>query len=737
MILTISKIKKSLKSIALAAALVLPLSCFNNVESVTPILPPVFPGEYGIYATLVGETPRTAIPTWPSSPEYYVEYSRLSDWDDVTKHIVITPASDPTAFMVDGSGAVKNFYLPLSNDTWTVEAGVKNGGVKQLTAKKTIPLTPDEPVVNESFFLQMPITENGQGSIELQVEVESGSGINFVEMLIQCGNNPTITPTRTGSNPYTFTASNIPNGKQKIIINAYESSNNMGNQLYSSVQDVIIYAGLTTNHWLINGSNPTGNKFTITSQMVADYLPRQFYVDSVVGLDSNSGLTKNFPFQTMTKAISAIQARNETNEFTIHIKDGSSFTNGGCTIIQQSIKIECWKNVPNDMLGSATWTLTGDGNATSLQIGYTTTRGKLTIVSANDSCGLTLFGNNQDHTCIKIENGDFIMDGGKITGFGTSSSTGIGAVNLSDNTDSSKRRVFTMRKGEISGNIAICPGVYVGSGSTSFIMEGGKIINNTSTIDTGFAVGVYGTMYISGLIQIGGTTSTDNKHSDGSKANVLLSTGNKFIINAPLATGTHIGVSASFSGANIPTTTNQVALTQNYTNNEAPSEFFSYDEYSASRPYVFVRATQTGIIGEAALTKGGGTLYSARDFNFSLSVTFGQAQTNPPKKQVIITPVVTYGGVTVYYNETDRKVYWDAALTNKFSDDLVDFEAVLSICGDELPSFPTVYQPISSTPRNKFIFSIHFPGTYTLNVTASYMGIDYSASFDFNSASIP
>lgn len=733
MILTISKIKKSLKSIALAAALVLPLSCFNNVESVTPILPPVFPGEYGIYATLVGETPRTAIPTWPASPEYYVEYSTLSDWDDVTKHIVITPASDPTAFMVDGSGAVKNFYLPLSNDTWTVEAGVKNGGIKQLTATKTIPLTPDEPVVNESFFLQMPVTANGKGSIELKVEAESGSEINFIEMLIQCSDGTTITAGRSGN---TFSASNIPNGKQKIVINAYESSNNTGNQLYSSVQDVIIYAGLTTNYWLINGSNPTGNKFTITSQMVADYLPRQFYVDSTDGLDNNSGLTKNFPFKTMTKAISAIQNRNETNEFTIHIKDGSSFTNGGCTIIQQSIKIECWKNVPNDMLGSATWTLTGDGNDTSLQIGYGTGRGKLTIVSANDSCGLTLFGNNQDHTCIKIDNGDFIMDGGKITGFGTSSSTGIGAVNLPDNTDSSKRRVFTMRKGEISGNIAICPGVYVGSGSTSFIMEGGKIIKNTSTTAGGFAVGVYGTMYISGLIQIGGTASTDNKHSDGSKANVLLTAGNKFIINAPLATGTHIGVSASF-GANIPTTTNQVALTQNYTNNESPAEFFSYDEYSALHPYIFVRATQTGIIGEAALTKGGGTLLSARDFNFSLSVTFGQAQTNPPKKQVIITPAVTYGGVTVYYNETDRKVYWDAALNNKVSNDLVDFGAELSICGDELPSYPTVYQPIRSTPRNKFIFSIHFPGTYTLNVTASYMGIDYSASFDFNSASIP
>ncbi|MCR4947947.1 MAG: hypothetical protein K6A15_02215 [Treponema sp.] len=734
MILTISNIKKSLKTIALAAALVLPLSCFNNVESVTPILPPVFPGEYGIYATLVGETPRTAIPTWPSTPEYYVEYSTLSDWDDVTKHIVITPASDPTAFMVDGSGAVKNFYLPLSNDSWVVEAGVKNGGVKQLTAKKTIPLTPDEPVVNESFFLQMPITENGQGSIELQVEVESGSGINFVEMLIQCGNNPTITPTRTGSNPYTFTASGIPNGKQKIIINAYESSNNTGNQLYSSVQDVIIYAGLTTNHWLINGSNPTGNKFTITSQMVADYLPRQFYVDSAVGLDSNSGLTKNFPFQTMTKAISAIQARNETNEFTIHIKDGSSFTNGGCTIIQQSIKIECWKNVPNDMLGSATWTLTGDGNGTSLQIGYTTTRGKITIVSANDSCGLTLFGNNQDHTCIQIYNGDFIMDGGKITGFGISSSNSIGAVNLPDNTNNPKRRVFTMRKGEISGNRAICSGVYIGSGSTCFIMEGGKIINNTSTTATGFAVGVYGAMYISGLVQIGGTDSTDNKFTDGSKSNLYLSEYKKLIINGNLATGSHIGLAVDF-GSNIPSTTNQVAVTQNYTNNEAPSTFFNYD---GSEAFVFVRSTQTGSVGEAALILGGGKIMSARDFNFSFTITDGdsndannQLLTINTNKQILISPLVTYGGSQLYYNSSTRVLYFDSAYTQPVSYEVVAFNVELSMYGVPFPAGSS-YAPIAQSTAGAYtIPGLPYPGTYTLTVVITYMGIKYSANFDF------
>ena len=364
---------------------------------------------------------------------------------------------------------------------------------------------------------------------------------------------------------------------------------------------------------------------------------------------------------------------------------------------------------------------------------------KLTIVSANDTCGLTLDGNNSNFTCLEVYNGDFIMDGGKIIHFGTNSTLKAG-VYLADNNDPSRRKVFTMRKGEISGNIAICPGVYVGSGSTCFIMEGGKIINNTSTTATGFTVGVYGSMYISGLIQIGGTASTDNKHSDGSKANVLLTAGNKFIINAPLATGTHIGVSASFSGANIPTTTNQVALTQNYTNNEAPSEFFSYDEYSTSRPYVFVRATQTGIVGEAALTKGGGKIMSARDFIFSFTITDSDANdannqllTINTNKQIVINPVVTYGGSQLYYNSGTRMLYYDSAYTQPVSSEVVAFNAELSMYGVPFPAGSS-YAPIANGLYETGAYTIPglpYPGTYTLTVVITYMGIKYSANFDF------
>lgn len=732
MILTISKIKKSLKSIALAATLLLPLSCFNNVEPAVPYLPPVFPGEYGIYATLAGESPRTAIPTWPSTPEYYVEYSTLSDWNDVTKHIIKTPASDPSIFNVDAGGNVRNFYLPLSNDTWVVEAGVKNGGIKQLTATKTIPLTPEESVVNENFFLQMPVIENGKGSIELKVEAESGSGINFIEMLIQCGDGTTITASRSGD---TFTASNIPNGKQKIVINAYESADNSGRQIFSTIQDVIIYAGLTTNQWLINGSVPSGNKYTITSQMVTDFIPFQYYVDSALGNNSYSGATTKFPFQTISKAIDVIQARSETREFTIHVKDGSSFTDSGTTTITKSIKIECWKNVPNDRLGSATWTRTSSGTDTAIKIGTDSVQAKLTIVSANDTCGLTLDGNNSNFTCLEVYNGDFIMDGGKITHFGTNSTTRAG-VYLADNNDSSRRKVFTMRKGEISGNRAIiCPGVYIGSGFTCFIMEGGKIINNTSTTVAGFAVGVYGSMYVSGLVQIGGTDSTDNKfEANGRNANLYLCSDKKLIISGSLAAGSHIGLAVDF-GSNIPSTTNQVAVTQNYTNNEAPSTFFNYDGTEA---FVFVRSTKTGSVGEAALIRGGGNIMSARDFNFTFTITDddsidanNQLLTINTNKMIVIKPLVTYGGSPLNYNSSTRVLYFDSAYQQPVSLEQVVFNVELSMYGVPFPAGSS-YAPIAQSTAGAYtIPGLPYPGTYTLTVVITYMGIKYSANFDF------
>ena len=110
MILTISNIKKSLKTIAFAAMFLLPLSCVNNLdvndspqeETKPAVKADEAAGDgaslnYCLYATVQGESARTALPSFPGSPVYYVEYSKLSDWGDSSKHIIKTPSSAPAA----------------------------------------------------------------------------------------------------------------------------------------------------------------------------------------------------------------------------------------------------------------------------------------------------------------------------------------------------------------------------------------------------------------------------------------------------------------------------------------------------------------------------------------------------------------------------------------------------------------------------------------------------------------
>lgn len=735
MILNIANIKKSLRIIALAATLVLPLSCFNAVDGGVPFIPVVNPGEYGLNATVKSDASRTAIPAWPASPEYYVEYSKQSDWNDASKHTIKTPATDSSAFTLNGSGVVTNFYIPLASGTWVVETGVKNGTVKQLSAVKTVTLTPEAPVATETFFLQMPITADGKGNLELQVEVESGSGIGFVEMLIQCSNNTSITAAPSGTNPYTFTASNIPNGQQKIIINAYESADNTGRQIFSTTQDLIIYAGITTNQWLINGSVPTGNKYTITSQMVTDFIPRQYYVDSTLGSNSNSGATKEFPFQTISKAIEVIQARSETYEYTIHVKDGTTETRNEALTLTKSIKIECWKDVPNDMLGSATWTVTTTtmGITQAITIGTDTERPRFTIISANETCGLTINGNSGIRGCIKIYEGEFIMDGGKITGYGTDA-TQCAAVYLPNASITDLRR-FTMKKGEISGNTAnVASAVYVGP-RTTFIMEGGKIINNTA-VDIAHAVVNYGSLYLSGKVQIGGTPATDNTlESGGAKRNLLIVEDtitvspapvlNKIYLSGPLSSDALIGFSVDFGSVTLPTTTTPVVFTKNYTEGMSPSNFFIEDSDS----YVVIRSQESTTVGEAAIAIGGGKIYTSKDFSFTFTPD-STTLTKNTSKNITITPAVTFRGTTLYFNNQDGKLYRDSAMTDAISSEATSWSVELAMNGAKLKN---TYQPVGAvTYKNQYtIPGLPYDGTYTLTVIVTYMGFKYSASFNY------
>ena len=713
---------------------------------------------------------RMAMPMFPSSPVYYVEYSKEADWTDESKHIIKT-SSDTGVFSNDR----KSFNIPLEKGTWVVEVGVKNGTVKQLKDKKTIPLTPENPVANEDFFLTMTQTESGKGSVSLKVVKESYSYnaeedipvINFIEVKILCSNGTTINAT---NNSNVFSASDVPSGQQRIQINAYDSSNSTGTLIFSEIQEIYIYDGLTTNQWVFDGVVQSGdnNKYQITKAKVKDFLPRQYFVDSRenIGNDGNSGTTKDSPFKTISKAIDVISHRSEDFMFTIHVKNGFSETINETITLTKSVRIECWKETPNDMLGKAT--LKVYGTDYGIIIGTVgddeehSIRTQLYLVALGEGNGLTLDGDGNDGDCgaVQINNGTFVIDGGKITGYNMNTSVD-GAVCLASvpSEKSWVERIFIMKKGEISGNSGCHAGaVYVGS-DTLFQMDGGTIINNISGSDYA-AVFNNGDMSASGLVVIAG-----NKREDDSNANLWLpqSTAqdntsgklNVLNINGALEQSSNIGISPVFSFFYSPSSAKPIAITNNYTDTFSPSKVFKYDG-AESDGLVITKSRNQVNFGEAAFTKGGGVFYRADDFIFAFELKDSDnAETahdvtsvkKNEEKAVFVIPTIKRkenGGnpSNLYYKSEDCGVYEDAGFTeptsvqeNAEGDYVVVpliWPAQPELCMDGVP-LPDGYQPQVKTgdPANKFtIPELPYTGNYTLSVSVNYLGFEYSASFN-------
>ena len=761
---------KILKELVLATMIILFASCTNNIDesfqekeksyyslSGNIKIDSVFARNYNSDYSNVSS--RTAMPKWPNSPVYYVEYAKEEDWADESKHITKTP-SDTGVFTTNES-KITGFYIPLVKGTWVVEVGVKDGENVQLKDKKTIPLTPENPIANEDFFLTMSQTQDGKGTVSLIVEKESYSynpsegipAIGFIEVKIQCSNGTIINTTK---NENVYSAENIPSGQQRIIINAYDSSDTSGLLIFSAIQEIYIYDGLTTNQWVFDGVVQTAvnNKFQITKAKVKDFLPRQYFVDSSVeNGDSNTGTTKDSPFQTISKAIEVISQRSEDYMFTIHVRDGSAETRAETINLKKSIKIECWKEIPNDMCGKATFNV--HGNDYGIIIGEVgedkehSTRIELYLVSEGDDSGLILDGTGNNGNCgaVHIVNGTFFMDGGKITNYNMTDS--FGAVCIESNPQDFVEKLFVMRKGEISGNSGNHAGaVYVGAG-TIFQMNGGKIFNNKSGAGSG-AVENNGNMFARGYIEI---KNNEIKGNEGTKANLMLPQSTEYDnnsgklnvlkISGPLSSNSHIGITPVF--AIYPSSAKPIAITKNYTESFSPSVIFKYDG-AETDGYVITKSRNQANFGEAVFTKGGGTFYKADDFIFTFDIDAVSLKKNT-EKEVTITPTIKRkenGGDTtsLYYNSETCGVYENAEYTeptavqeNAEGDYVVvpliwPVRPELSMDGVPLPY---AYQPQvkAGDPANKFtIPALPYTGNYTLSVSVNYLGFEYSASFN-------
>lgn len=725
----------------------------SNLADDTEAEPSASEKEYGLSATfsvdptLRAGSARTAIPVFPSNPIYYVEWAQVSEsqWSTTTQRSLLDSTSSSK---VSAAG----FHIPLSNGTWTVEAGIKDGSAtgtpKILSAVKEISLSSTSPACNETFYLTM--AQNGTGGISLEIEVENAStGINYIEFkLTKVSNGSQVTvPKNLTSGKYE--ASDIPSGEYRAVINCWESSSKQA-LMFSNIQQIVIYDNMITNQWVINGTEPSGNKLVVTASDVADFIPHQYYVDSSV-TSAGNGMSITAPFNKISDAINAAISRPETHAFTIHIKNGTTESCNASFTITKNIKIECWSTSANDQAGTATLTMNPSG-ANGFEIGSTSgtpTSGRLTLEASGENAGLVIDGNGNAGKCgVYIQNGSLEMNGGKITGF----------YNAGVMLYGSSSALFKMTAGEISGNRSgtnQAAGVKVSSGSV-FEMTGGKIINNTSE-NGSFAINNEGTMKVGGT----GILIKNNTNASNQAANLYLkstaTTINRLNITSPLVNGnqkSEIYLQTSFASSSTdtshpqpPSLTTMVQFAEGNVDN--PSKVFKYDGglYSVAK----ITTPSAG----AAFGLSGGTIeHTALDFKFDFAVSSQIADTNQQKIITVTTTITDVSNNTVnyYYNLAgDRRLYSNAAaasgtnayqnaigynssVTDPENDNTNRVTLSMRLYSDGTP-VADAFQPqvASGDPVNKFtIPAIEYPYNYTLKVTATYLGVSHDKEFNYS-----
>ena len=772
--------KKLLKTIYVLSLAILFASCVNSVDEITSENPESNSNQlsYGISAdfqidsNIVTDSDsygRTAMPALPATAVYYVDYVLESEKADLTKHTIKTQ-NDTGVFKIVSS-KITGFYIPLSTGRWVIEAGIKNGETKILTASKTISLTPENPLLqNEVFFLKMAQTQNGKGSMKLKITGGSGAGVSSIKVILEDG-----TVVEDSNRDSYFEASDITSGEQRIDINAYDGSSTP-QLIFSTIQIINIYDNIETNQWIIDGT--TKETFEITKSMTDDFKPRQYFVDGTTGGSgddtNNTGTSSNSPFKTIKHAIATINARAETYTFTIHVKDGSYELDDNTLEIKKNVTLECWKNSPNDRLGSAKVVVRGGTEC--VLVGPTAddkpVNFYLQSLADNNTSGLEINGNGSSRCGVKIQNGIFVMNGGVINETGDATTEYGGVILPNVESGQSVERQFIMLKGTIknSKGTKAC-GVYVGQ-DTIFQMEGGVISGNRAQSENSYAVINNGEMSIKGQINISG-----NYRYDGNEQVLVAGSGstqvpenhnlylpktiedgkqiiNKLQVIGPISSNSQIGISAPVgteSGQLEPTGQKPVAITKNYMDAIAPSIIFKQDK---SSPYVFMKSTDGATLGEVSFGLGGGIIYNSTDYSFSLAcdtttVTCGTA------KEITITvtakrkePKNVYSDL--HYNPNDKKLYLtyiqateesEGLYSNPSVADLEDdpesdfnkviWTAELTLAGNSLPS---TYQPTISAGTTDNTIKISIPAlpykdNYTLTITATYLGIQYGANF--------
>lgn len=720
---------------------------------------------------------RAAFPTMPSSLTYIITATAAGEQPIQTQDI-----SEPTT-TVPGK-----FSIPLkAGIAWTITVSAKGSSqTSTQTPTPTVTLFEDsfdftpsntESSVTHDFYLRPLTTGNGKISLDLELEADllSGNENEIISKITYEGfPNTGVTDFPTSPSTHNMFTLTQQAGTYSIIFKFYNSK---GALLFATTQTINVYSDLITNTWKEGSSDLIkNNKFILTKALVIAYGSTDFYVDFSIAPEEPQYGTLSAPYKTISKAIEVINSiTNTSRTYSIHVKNNLSNHETITTPIQitgNDISIECYANTPGDRSGTAELWLDPSSTtvASHFDDGAIIIKNGLKLILEGKNVdgnykGLIIKRNNSNSIgvtqglprCITIgDNSTFVMNGGSISDFKLEASGAQGAgVYIGSNGR------FIMSGGKITGNVASVDGgaVYI-SNSGIFAMSGGEISGNKVTSGNGGGIYLGGTLFLSGVVKIKenrkGTTSTSPKN------NVYIPSGKTINVTGALSKGTNEKSEIWFTTEDTiahPGEASKITITEGYdykeewSNNKdlTPRTFFKSD---SGIPVVFsFLPPESGwtnpddATDEVYIGYNGGNLYTAQDYNISMSGTSFSLVPNISKTVSVnfsATRKEADGTLKeLYYKKLDRKFYtnYEAGTYSELAagNNLVTWKKA-SLYTDNYKMADNIDVTISSGASQTLTVTIpplDFEGLYTLKFAAEYLGTTYDYDLVFTCSRTP
>ncbi len=492
------------------------------------------------------------------------------------------------------------------------------------------------------------------------------------------------------------------------------------NKAYSQGGGIYVATGASLT---MNGNNSAIQSNRISGSSLHDYQYRNqgggIYIASGASFTMNGGsITQNGAHEsgggvycrgtfTMTNGNISSNAMGTTSTFTelpatsrtanVEIGSPGTFNFNGGTITStfttgHTGAAICLYADPSDPAGQMTLNMT-NGSITEI----TSTNPAASAVGGDCAGYNGIIYMNSESSSVSIV---FNMSGGNITANEINSANDKVSAAVCVGQYSS----FTMTGGEISGNHA----QYAGGGVC--------VVPTTTTPSPSFTLGKSGS---SSTVKIRNNTSGSSNATD----NVHLQTGQTIAVAGALSTESQIGITRTYSSA--PFTTGYASTNSG----TAPADIFTSDQ-----DFDVIASTQGSTAGEVAfhMDATSGNIYLPGDYNFTLtasqdSIKVGEA--SAVRVGLTVTrnePGTGSTPTTLYYNAANQRLYTDTTFTTSAGGtNEVSWAATLLWNGTH-----TTLTAGTGVNANLFtIPALSFEDSYTLYVTATYMGYTHDASF--------